>query len=146
MLDESILSRRDIRHSDSISLIEPSPSTIFTPVLQDDTTVITASRNSTPQSWEFPIHRKITPTAPLQITIGKLSITVEIEEPACSTVVIRRMSLNGRPSRDGGMTVDVRGMGEGEVRDLEYGGDSEGLTLNLEYAENEGVEIALGWV
>ena len=100
---------------------------------------------STSLSLEFPTHHNVLPTKPIHILIGKLSLTIEIEEPTRGTAAIMRRDSSGSRSRDDVPLVDVGEMKEGEVRELECNKGGEGMSLKLRYGK-EVVDIVLGWV
>ena len=100
---------------------------------------------STSLSLEFPTHHNVLPTKPIHILIGKLSLTIEIEEPTRGTAAIMRKDSSGSRSRDDVPLVDVGEMKEGEVRELECHKGGEGMSLKLRYGK-EVVDIVLGWV
>ena len=95
-------------------------------------------------SWELPISQHLTPTNPLHLLVGNLSVTVEIEEPARGTVAITRMNMDGISNRDVGTIVEVGGMEPGEERVLECPGKWGELNLGLRYG-GVAVEVLLGW-
>ena len=95
-------------------------------------------------SWELPTSQHVTPTNPLHLLVGKLSLTIEIEEPASGTVEITRMNMDGISNRDVGAIVDVAGMEQGDERILECPGKGGKLDLGLMYG-GAGVEVLLGW-
>ena len=99
---------------------------------------------STISSWELPTSRHLTPTTPLHLSAGNLSLTIEIEEPARGTVAITRTDMDGISNRDQGAVVDVGGMEQGEERKLECPGKGGELNLALRYG-GAGVEVLLGW-
>ena len=100
---------------------------------------------STSLSHKFPTYHNVLPTKPINVVIGKLSLTVEIEEPARGTAAIMRRDSSGGRSRDGVPLIDVKEMKEGEVRKLECNRVGEVVTFNLRYGK-EVVDIELGWV
>ncbi len=99
---------------------------------------------STILSWELPTSQHLTPTNPLHLLVGNLSLTIEIEEPARGTIAITRMNMDGISNRDEGAIVDVGGMEQGEERKLECPGKGGELNLGLRYG-GAGVEVLLGW-
>ena len=100
---------------------------------------------STSLSRKFPTYHNVLPTRPIHILIGKLSLTIEIEEPARGTAAIMQRDSSGRSNRDGVPIVDIGEMKEGEVRELKCNRDGEVVTFNLQYGK-EVVDIELGWV
>ena len=95
-------------------------------------------------SWELPTSQHLTPTKPLHLILGNLSLTIEIEEPANGTVAITRTNMDGISSRDEGVVVDVGGMERQEERKIECPGKGGGLNLGLRYG-GTAVEVLLGW-
>ena len=95
-------------------------------------------------SWELPTSQHVTPTNPLHLSVSKLSLTIEIEEPAHGTVAITRMNMDGISNGGEGAIVDVAGMEQGEERMLECPGKGGELNLGLRYG-GAGVEVFMGW-
>lgn len=104
-----------------------------------------SSPPSTSLSRELPTHHNVLPCKPIHILMGKLSLTLEIEEPTRGTAAIMRRDSRSSRIRDGVPLIDVGEMKEGEVRELECNGDGEGMSLNLRYGK-EVVDIVLRWV
>ena len=100
---------------------------------------------STILSQKFPTYHNVLPTRPIHILIGKLSLTIEIEEPARGTAAIMRRDSSRSRSRDGVPLVNVGEMKEGVVRELECNRDGEVVSFDLRYGK-EVVDIELGWV
>ena len=100
---------------------------------------------STILSWELLTSQHLTPTNPLHLMIGNLSLTIEIEEPAHGTVAITRTNMDGISNRDEGAVVDIGGMDQQEERKLECPGKGGELNLGLRYG-GTAVEVLLGWV
>ena len=100
---------------------------------------------STSLSQKFPTYHNVLPTRPIHILIGKLSLTIEIEEPARGIAAIIRKDSSSSKSRGSVPLVDIREMKEGEVRDLKCNRDGEVVSFNLRYGK-EVVDIELGWV
>ena len=94
---------------------------------------------------DSPTHHNVLPTKPIHVLTGKLSLTIEIEEPAQGTAAIMRRDSSGNRTRDGVPVVDVGEMKEGEVRELECNRDGERVSFNLRYGK-EVVDVVLGWV
>ena len=103
------------------------------------------SRLSTSLSQKFPTYHNVLPTRPIHILIGKLSLTIEIEDPARGIAAIMRKDSSGGGSRNSVPLVDVGEMKEGEVRHLECNRDGDVVSFNLRYGK-EVVDIELGWV
>ena len=98
----------------------------------------------TTSSWELPTSQHLTPTSPIHLIVGKLSLTIEIEEPARGTVAITRMNMDGISNGGEGAIVDVAGMEQGEERILECPGKRGEMDLGIRYG-GAGVEVLLGW-
>ena len=96
-------------------------------------------------SLEFPTYHNVLPSKPIHILIGKLSLTIEIEEPTRGTAAIMRRDSSSSRSRDDVPLVDVGKMKEGELRELECNKDGEAMSLELRYGK-EMVDVVLGWL
>ena len=94
--------------------------------------------------WELPTSQHLTPTKPLHLIVGNLSLTIEIEEPAHGTVAITRTNMDGISTTDEGAVVDIGEMKQQEERKLECPGKGRELNLGLRYG-GTAVEVLLGW-
>ena len=105
---------------------------------------IYSPRVSTISSWELPTSQHLTPTNPLHLIVGNLSLTIEIEEPAHGTVAITRMNMDGISRMDEGAIVDIGGMEQEAERKLLCPGKGGELNLGLRYG-GAAVDVLLGW-
>lgn len=103
-----------------------------------------SSRVSTISSWEIPTSQHLTPTNPLHLIVGNLSLTIEIEEPAHGTVAITRKNMDGISNTDEDAIVDIGGMEQQEDRRLVCPGKGGELNLGLRYG-GAAVDVLLGW-
>ncbi|KAK0507435.1 hypothetical protein JMJ35_009958 [Cladonia borealis] len=144
MLDEPVSSLDQPQAPITPSTILPKPSSPSRLPRLGTHHAVYHSPVPTISSWELPTSQHLTPTNPLHLLVGNLSLTIEIEEPARGTVAITRMNIDGISNRDEGAIVDVAEMEQGEERILECPGKGGELNLGLRYG-GAGVELLLGW-
>ena len=144
MLDEPVSSLDQPQAPITASTILPKPSSPSRLPGLGTHHAVHHSPVPTISSWELPTSQHVTPTNPLHLLVGKLSLTIEIEEPAHGTVAITRMEMDEISNKDEGAIVDVAEMEQGEERILECPGKGGELNLGLRYG-GAGVEVLLGW-